>query len=82
MKCAERRVVDLKKRFEELRSEVDKANAEHEDAKRAKETAEQELKGYEVESALNESSIQTQEVLLLWISSQFVIEFHLCFDQV
>ncbi|GMY13527.1 Spindle assembly checkpoint component [Fagus crenata] len=66
----ERRVVGLKKRFEELRSEVDKANAEHEDAKRAKETAEQELKGYEVESALNESSIQTQEARISLIQDE------------
>jgi len=72
---AERRVVGLKKRFEELRSELDVANAEIEDAKCAKETDEQEFKGYEVELAMNEASIQTLEVLLLRISCQFVIEF-------
>ncbi len=50
----QRRVVGLKKRFEELRSELDVANAELEDAKCAKETDEQEFKGYEVELAMNE----------------------------
>lgn len=65
MKYAERRVIGLKKQNEELRSELEAANAELAYAKRAKETAEQELKGYEVEHALNENSIQTLEVLLL-----------------
>ncbi|XP_024017970.1 uncharacterized protein LOC21397120 isoform X2 [Morus notabilis] len=55
----ERRILSLKKRIEELRSEAEIANAELEDTKRAKETAEQELKGYEVELALSETSIQS-----------------------
>lgn len=61
-KFAERRIVGLKKRVEELRSEAEVANAELEDAKRSKEIAEQELKGYEVELALSETSIQSLKV--------------------
>ena len=59
---AERRIVGLKKRIQELRSEVDAANVELEDAKCLKEITEQEIKGYEVELAMNEASIQTLEV--------------------
>ncbi|WKA04511.1 hypothetical protein VitviT2T_022543 [Vitis vinifera] len=59
---AERRVVGLKKRIQELQSEMDIANAELEESKRSKDAAEQELKGYEVELAMNEeASIQTLE---------------------
>ena len=54
--------MNLKKRIEELRSELIKANAELEDAKLGKESSEQELKGYEVELAMNKASIQTLEV--------------------
>ncbi|XP_027073749.1 uncharacterized protein [Coffea arabica] len=57
----EHEIVNLKKRIEELRSELIKANAELEDAKLGKESSEQELKGYEVELAMNEASIQTLE---------------------
>ncbi|KAL6325170.1 hypothetical protein AAG906_023015 [Vitis piasezkii] len=58
----ERRVVGLKKRIQELQSEMDIANAELEESKRSKDAAEQELKGYEVELAMNEeASIQTLE---------------------
>ncbi|XP_021654765.2 uncharacterized protein LOC110645819 isoform X2 [Hevea brasiliensis] len=57
----ERRVVGLKKRIEELRSELEVANAELEGSKRLKETTEQELKGYEVELAMNIASIQALE---------------------
>ena len=75
---AERRVVGLKKRIQELQSEMDIANAELEESKRSKDAAEQELKGYEVELAMNEeASIQTLEVrcsqtypAIDWISSQ------------
>lgn len=56
---------------------MDIANAELEESKRSKEAAEQELKGYEVELAMNEASIQTLEVCcsltypaIDWISSQ------------
>lgn len=63
LRCAERRVAGLRKQIEELRSALDAANAELEDAKLCRETAEQELKGYEVELAVNESAIQTLEVL-------------------
>ncbi|KAL6551529.1 hypothetical protein OROGR_007683 [Orobanche gracilis] len=57
----ERRIVNQKKRIEELRSELDASSAELEKAKRDKETAEQQLKGYEVELSMNEASIQALE---------------------
>ncbi|KDP45430.1 hypothetical protein JCGZ_09679 [Jatropha curcas] len=57
----ERRVVGLKKRIEELRSEFEAVHAELEGAKRLKETTEQELKGYEFELAMNVTSIQILE---------------------
>ncbi|KAI3670011.1 hypothetical protein L6452_41575 [Arctium lappa] len=57
----ERRVVNLKSRVQELQSELDSVNLEVEEAKRLKECTEQELKGYEVELAMKESSIQTLE---------------------
>lgn len=59
---AERRIVNQKKRIEELKSELDAVNAELEGAKRGKETAEQELKGYEIKSSMNEASLQALEV--------------------
>ncbi|KAJ9683543.1 hypothetical protein PVL29_019216 [Vitis rotundifolia] len=40
---------------------MDIANAELEESKRSKDAAEQEVKGYEVELAMNEASIQTLE---------------------
>ncbi|XP_022884059.1 uncharacterized protein LOC111400852 isoform X6 [Olea europaea var. sylvestris] len=55
----ERRIVNQKKRIEELQSELEAANAELEGEKRHKESTEQELKGYEVELSMNEASIQT-----------------------
>ncbi|KAL2500001.1 hypothetical protein Adt_25551 [Abeliophyllum distichum] len=55
----ERRILNKKKRIEELRSELEVANAELEGAKRHKESTEQELKGYEVELSMNEASVQT-----------------------
>ncbi|KAM1954112.1 hypothetical protein ACFX1T_023502 [Malus domestica] len=57
-----RRVVSLRKRIDELGSELEVANAELEEAKRAKEYTEQEIKGYEVELAMNEAAIQTLEL--------------------
>ncbi|XP_044467505.1 uncharacterized protein LOC123197322 [Mangifera indica] len=57
----ERRVVSLKNRIEELRLELEAANAELEEAKQFKETTEQELKGYEVELALNDNSCHALE---------------------
>ena len=59
----EQRVVGLKKRIESLQSEVEAANEEVEHAKRIKEVAEEELNGYEVESSLNDATIQSLEVL-------------------
>ncbi|XP_062010003.1 uncharacterized protein LOC133726470 [Rosa rugosa] len=57
----ERRVVGLRKRIEELTSELEVRNAELEEAKRTKESIEQEVRGYEVELAMNEATIQTLE---------------------
>ncbi|KAI3474837.1 hypothetical protein Pfo_030148 [Paulownia fortunei] len=57
----ERRIVNQKKRIEELRSELDSSNTELEEAKRDKETTEQQLKGYEVELSMNEASIKALE---------------------
>lgn len=59
--------MNQKKRIEELRSELDAANMALEQAKRAKETMDQELKGYEVELSINESSLQALEVLFCHI---------------
>ncbi|XP_031406940.1 uncharacterized protein LOC116215386 isoform X2 [Punica granatum] len=55
----ERRIAALKKQQQELRSELDMANAKLEEAKCCRETAEQELKGYEVELAMNKSAVQS-----------------------
>lgn len=62
LKCAERRVTTLKTQIEELKSELNAANVELEDAKGTKELVEQELKGYEVQLFLTEASVQTLEV--------------------
>lgn len=59
--------MNLKKRIEELRSELDAANMALEQAKRAKETMDQELKGCEVELSINEASLQALEVLFCHI---------------
>ncbi|KAB5521110.1 hypothetical protein DKX38_025429 [Salix brachista] len=53
----ERRVIGLKKRIVELGCQVDVANAEMEEVKRFKETAELELKGYEFQLALNDARV-------------------------
>ncbi|KAK3000672.1 hypothetical protein RJ639_020616 [Escallonia herrerae] len=58
----ERRIVNFKRRTQELQSELDAVNADLEDSKRLKEVTEQELKGYDVELAMAEASIQTLEV--------------------
>ncbi|KAL8251287.1 hypothetical protein R6Q59_034980 [Mikania micrantha] len=57
----ERRIVNLKRQIEELRAKLDFVNTELKKAKSLKECTEQDLKGYEVELAMNESSIQTLE---------------------
>ncbi|XP_038716869.1 uncharacterized protein LOC120010214 [Tripterygium wilfordii] len=69
----ERRVVGLKKRIEELRSELDAGNLELEGAKRHKETTEQELRGYEVQLALSEASIQALEARISQIQNEIAI---------
>ncbi|KAJ8546290.1 hypothetical protein K7X08_018873 [Anisodus acutangulus] len=66
----ERRIINHKKRNQELQSELKLANAELEEAKHQKETAEQELKGYEVELARNESAIQTLEERIVLIQTE------------
>lgn len=66
----ERRLIGLKKRIEELQSEVDVANGQLEDSKHLKEATEQKLKGYEVELALNEASTQALEARISLIRSQ------------
>ncbi|KAL8043976.1 hypothetical protein ABFX02_08G017600 [Erythranthe guttata] len=57
----ERRIVNQKKRIEDLTSELDASNKELEEAKRDKETIEQDLKGYEVELSMTDASIQALE---------------------
>lgn len=64
-------MVSLKNRIEELRLELEAANAELEEAKQFKETTEQELKGYEVELALNDNSCHALEVCSTFISCEF-----------
>ncbi|KMT17176.1 hypothetical protein BVRB_2g040850 [Beta vulgaris subsp. vulgaris] len=66
----ERRICGLKKRIEELRSELDVANAELENGKRIKETTDQELKGFEVELSMNETSKQTLETRIASIQDE------------
>lgn len=68
LKFEERRVVNLRKQIEKLKSELSEANAELENAKRCKELVEQDLKGFEVQLMLTESSAQTLEVTLFLIS--------------
>ncbi|RZC08251.1 hypothetical protein D0Y65_015118 [Glycine soja] len=58
----ERRVVNLRKQIEKLTSELSEANAELENAKRYKELVEQDLRGFEVQLMLTESSVQTLAV--------------------
>ncbi|CAN0898866.1 hypothetical protein LINGRAHAP2_LOCUS19942 [Linum grandiflorum] len=58
----ERRLSGLKKRIQELQSEISNEDAELDRTKRSKETAENKLKGYEVELAMLDGSFQTHEV--------------------
>lgn len=55
-------MVGLKKRIEELESKLEAADRERAEAKRVKENVEQEIKGYEVQLSMSETSIQTLEV--------------------
>ncbi|KAG5394781.1 hypothetical protein IGI04_024744 [Brassica rapa subsp. trilocularis] len=66
----EQRVVGLKKRIESLQSEVEAANADVEHAKRIKEVAEEELNGYEVESSLNDATIQSLEARIALLQDE------------
>ncbi|KAJ7970918.1 Spindle assembly checkpoint component [Quillaja saponaria] len=66
----ERRLLGLKKQIEELEFEFDSTNADLEDAKRNKELVEQELKGYEVQLAMTEASVQTLETRISSIQGQ------------
>ncbi|KAB5516296.1 hypothetical protein DKX38_026944 [Salix brachista] len=63
-------MIGLKKRIQQLGCEVDVANAEMEEVKCIKETTEQELKGYELQMALNEASIQTLEARISIIQDE------------
>ncbi|XP_057769485.1 uncharacterized protein LOC130989528 [Salvia miltiorrhiza] len=65
----ERRIVNQKKRIEELRSELDAANAELEEVKRDRETTEQQLKGYEVELSMTDASLQALEARIALTNS-------------
>ncbi|KAL8124433.1 hypothetical protein AgCh_012177 [Apium graveolens] len=69
----ERRIVDLKKRIDELRYEIVGANTELEDAKCVKEMTEQDIKGYEVELAMKEASIQTLEARVGLIQNEVAV---------
>ncbi|CAH2045073.1 unnamed protein product [Thlaspi arvense] len=66
----EQRVVGLKKQIETLQSEVESAFAEVENAKRIKEVAEEELNGYEVESSLNDATIQSLEARIALLQDE------------
>ncbi|KAF9604323.1 hypothetical protein IFM89_005904 [Coptis chinensis] len=66
----ERRVAGLKKRIEELRSTLDLTNEHLEESKGLKESAEQELKGFEVELSLNDSSILAQQSRICLIQEE------------
>ncbi|XP_050221772.1 uncharacterized protein LOC126671967 [Mercurialis annua] len=57
----ERRLIGLKKRIDEIISDLESTNAELELSKRLKETAEQEFRGYEVELSMNVAFIQSLE---------------------
>lgn len=48
--------------------ELEEENFEREEAKQFKETIEQELKGYEVELALNNTAFQALEVCFIYFS--------------
>ncbi|KAK7273382.1 hypothetical protein RIF29_14431 [Crotalaria pallida] len=66
----ERRVVTLRKQFEDLKSELCVATAEVENAKRFKELVEQELKGFEVHLSMIEASVQTLEARVSLIQDE------------
>ncbi|XP_057442343.1 uncharacterized protein LOC130734066 [Lotus japonicus] len=57
----ERRVVTLRKQIETLISDLTAANSELENVKRCKELVEQDLRGFELQLFLSESSAQTLE---------------------
>ncbi|CAI0455749.1 unnamed protein product [Linum tenue] len=57
----ERRLIGSKKRDQDLHSELEIVNAEVDQAKRFKESAEQKLKGYEIELSMLDASVQTMQ---------------------
>ncbi|KAE9454428.1 hypothetical protein C3L33_13667, partial [Rhododendron williamsianum] len=59
--------------MQELRNELNSADAELEDAKCLKEMMEQEIKGYEGELAMNEASIQTLEARVSLIQEEISV---------
>ncbi|XP_038973703.1 uncharacterized protein LOC103708303 isoform X2 [Phoenix dactylifera] len=66
----ERRVADLKKRFLEVQTDLDAANAHLEAAKRTKEVSEQELKGSQVQLSMAFASIKTQEARIFLLQEE------------
>ncbi|XP_050939857.1 uncharacterized protein LOC103487040 [Cucumis melo] len=66
----EQRIVILKRRIEDLRSQLEATNVEIENAKRARETTQQELKGCEVELSMNKASVQTLEIRISVLQSE------------
>lgn len=73
LKTVERRVLNQRKQIEELAFELDALNKDLEEAKRNKDTTQQELKGYEVELSMNEASTQALEVRFSVSSSFFFL---------
>ncbi|CAL1392012.1 unnamed protein product [Linum trigynum] len=57
----ERRLIGSKKRDQDLHAELEIVNAEVDQAKRFKESAEQKLKGYEIELSMLDASVQTMQ---------------------
>ncbi|KAG9145683.1 hypothetical protein Leryth_022103 [Lithospermum erythrorhizon] len=66
----EHRVTNLKTKIGELQSELDSATADLEEAKNLKEAIEQEVKGYEVEFAVNGASLQALQARLVSIQDE------------
>ncbi|XP_020207647.1 uncharacterized protein LOC109792637 isoform X2 [Cajanus cajan] len=66
----ERRVVSLRKQIEKLTRELSQASAELENAKRAKQVVEQDLKGFQLQLILSEASAQTLEARVSLIQEQ------------
>lgn len=77
---AERRVSDLRRRLADARAAADAAAAELEDAKRAREAAEQDLRGSQVQAAIAADSILALEVSPR-LALKFMNYYRACFAQ-